>query len=365
MLDQNAMVGALKWARWRWGYNFSYFDLGFHLDTQPRPIIPLKCLLLDKIDMVRHNGIRWELGGEVAASELGDAVAVHATCHERQTKLLGLKASNSFWNAAYFDPDRRTITKPIMFLSLRALRQELYTLAYLAIKTNRTLIIPNVLIGVGSNIKGSLSANECKSAEVARSPFCQEVLDRRNRLASQDQSHAALHRGEWYWPGWRIMNEDLTDLEVAEPAYYFRVEKDMRRKAPEPHIFTFDMALGEAAKGADGPTSGGRGGVQGGAVLESLLRNISAITAPRLVLDIRNLDLGSNYRGGPEDLYSWALDSVSAWGDGVGVVKKQYYVPLPSLPEDLIPPQFETQFAICKSFLYDIPGNRSCFDRCK
>lgn len=37
--DQNAMVGALKWARWRWGYNFSYFAVGYLLDTQPRPIL--------------------------------------------------------------------------------------------------------------------------------------------------------------------------------------------------------------------------------------------------------------------------------------------------------------------------------------
>ncbi len=29
--DQNVVAGALKWARWRFGFNFSYFSIGFNL----------------------------------------------------------------------------------------------------------------------------------------------------------------------------------------------------------------------------------------------------------------------------------------------------------------------------------------------
>lgn len=63
------------------------------------------------------------------------------------TKLLGLKASNAFWNPRYYDPRRRTLTKPLMVLSRRQLLHELQTLAFLAVRSNRTLIVPNVLIG--------------------------------------------------------------------------------------------------------------------------------------------------------------------------------------------------------------------------
>lgn len=29
--DQNVIGGAIKWGRWRFGYNFSYFSIGFEL----------------------------------------------------------------------------------------------------------------------------------------------------------------------------------------------------------------------------------------------------------------------------------------------------------------------------------------------
>lgn len=82
--DQNAIVNAMKWARWRWGTNFSYYYLGFNLDTYPRPIHKDKeVYLLDKMYILNpSNPVHVELGGEAARLELGSAVAVHATCHE-------------------------------------------------------------------------------------------------------------------------------------------------------------------------------------------------------------------------------------------------------------------------------------------
>lgn len=96
----------------RFGYNFSYFDVGFPLGTKPRPVLEPQVLLLHHINlMLTTHGKLFQLGGEVAANEIRDAVGVHATCYERATKLLGLKAANAYWNFMNYDPNRRTLTK--------------------------------------------------------------------------------------------------------------------------------------------------------------------------------------------------------------------------------------------------------------
>ena len=107
----------------------------------------------------------FELGGEVARQELKDVVAVHATCYEGYTKLLVLKACNAFYSDPYYHiggnqkrakdvsgrpvvEGRRTITKPLMFLSRKELLSEIKSLAFLALATNRSILLPNILIGV-------------------------------------------------------------------------------------------------------------------------------------------------------------------------------------------------------------------------
>ena len=66
---------------------------------------------------------------------------------------------------------------------------------------------------MGTNVKGQKTLAECKDIGFV-SPFCQEIRNSRNRIAAQDQTHAALHRGEFYWPAWRTLYEDLPELEV-------------------------------------------------------------------------------------------------------------------------------------------------------
>lgn len=147
-IDQNSLVGCIKFQRYSNQYNFSIFSLGFLLDTDPLPRHPQKVLLLDKIEhRAEWNGMAFELGGEVARSELKDAVAVHATCYEGYTKLLVLKACNGFYSELYYDPLRRTLTKPLMYITRRGLMDEIRALSFLAIYSNRTLLLPNVLIG--------------------------------------------------------------------------------------------------------------------------------------------------------------------------------------------------------------------------
>lgn len=199
---------------------------------------------------------------------------VHATCYEKSTKLLALQNSNAYWDKALYSPERRTLTKPLMMFSRRGLRQELLMLSYLAISTNRELIIPNVLLGMGNNISGSMSVDEClanqylylplakskksnkmsddagppsasasASATVEDSkteplrvnrrgvdglPYCTELWkqstdpgNNEDKLSFIDHwATAAEHKGELYWPGFRIMDQhvynklppDITEL---------------------------------------------------------------------------------------------------------------------------------------------------------
>ena len=76
-VDQNTIVGALKWARWRFDYNFSYFYLGFMLDIYPRPIIPLRVVLLDKMPLVNRNS------SNVIANRDGSGRAVYVVNSNR------------------------------------------------------------------------------------------------------------------------------------------------------------------------------------------------------------------------------------------------------------------------------------------
>lgn len=147
-IDQNALVGCIKFQRYMNKYNFSIFSLGFLLDVDPLPRLPQKVLLLDKIEHRKEwNGIAFELGGEIARRELADTVAIHATCYEGYTKLLVLKAANAFYSAPYYSPNRLTLTKPLMYITRRALMEELRALAFLAVHSGRTLLLPNILIG--------------------------------------------------------------------------------------------------------------------------------------------------------------------------------------------------------------------------
>lgn len=348
-IDQNNIVNSLKWARWRWTYNFSYFHLGFMLDTYPRPVIPLKTVLLDKMKLYSDNGLRNELGGEVAVQELKNAVAVHATCHEGSTKLLGLKASNSFWNYEYYNPKVKTITKPLMFTSRRSLKAELHALAYLAVKTKRMLIVPNVLIGVGSDVRGQLTVEECLDGEYKRGVYCRDRIDASNSLfINQNQNSTCMfNRGEIYWPAWRTITNELEHLKVLEPSFYYRIEKDFKYHVPDPFIFQFDVS-NQISQADD-------------SLLQQILLEISKISAARLVIDIRD----APFIGGPRDISAWARDSASAWGEeGKGIAKYRYRS-LPVINKFDFPPDWEEKVGLCKAFAREVIGNRTCFDKCK
>lgn len=73
------------------------------------------------------------------------SIAMHTTCYEHSTKVMGLKATNAFWNPEYYNPLRRTITKQLLFVNEAQLLDEVRSLVWLAIRTNRALVLPNIL----------------------------------------------------------------------------------------------------------------------------------------------------------------------------------------------------------------------------
>ena len=162
--------------------------------------------------MTRVTSTTVELGGTAASSVLDQqgTVAMHTTCYEHVTKVLGLKATNSFWNPRYYDPDTLTITKQIIFINEFQILEEIRSLIWLALSTGSTLIIPNIL---GSE--------------------------------SQHKNSVDLLHGQALWPAFKVAylkrskGQTVLKVKIAEPAFYWRIERDYE-KPPEPMVLFFD-----------------------------------------------------------------------------------------------------------------------------
>eukprot|EP01035_Chromulina_nebulosa_P019036 gene19036-24856_t len=104
--DQNKVVNAMISAR-SYGLKWKYFPMN-------------KTILLDKI--YKFQDQTYELGGLAAVKTLSSygAVAVHTTCYEQKMKVMGLKASNAFYNPRYYNPDRFTLTKKLIVLFMKS-----------------------------------------------------------------------------------------------------------------------------------------------------------------------------------------------------------------------------------------------------
>lgn len=129
-----------------------------------------------------------------------------------------------------------------MMFSRRSLKAELYMLIYLAINTNRALIIPNVILGMGKNIPNTITINDCiknqylflppsKTKDIRSIkglPYCIELWKQLELYSDDDQqlyinlSYAPYNHGEYYWPGFRIMDQHVynklpIDIEELSP----------------------------------------------------------------------------------------------------------------------------------------------------
>jgi hypothetical protein len=103
-------------------------------------------VLLDKMNQFVSRTV--ELGGVQSASLLTSqkSLAMHTTCYEQTTKVMGLKATNAFWNPLYYDPLRPTITKQILYISDNQVLDEVRSLMWLAMVTNRGIYIHTLVL---------------------------------------------------------------------------------------------------------------------------------------------------------------------------------------------------------------------------
>ena len=190
------------------------------------------------------------------------------TCYENVNKVMGLKAANAFWNPFYYSAERRTITKQLLFVSEKQLQSEIRGLIWIAMATNRSLILPNA-------------------------------------LGSSKVTTVDLFKGLALWPGFRLAYvKSGIDVDIIEPAYYWRVSRDYSRPShsrdgvqsvtiPQAHV----LGLQESASFLD------------------ILHAVAESKEPRLILNMRKGHFLST--NGDEDtvrrLRAWADDSVGLW----------------------------------------------------
>ena len=160
--------------------------------------------------MCQHVSRSVELGGLASSTLLTtqQTLAIHTTCYEQTTKVMGLKATNSFWNPKYYDPLRPTLTKQILFVSDNQVLEEIRSLMWLAVQTGRALITPNL-------------------------------------LGHEEINTVDKYNGHSLWPGFRVSKmkrvkgAQTIKIDILEPGYYWRVDKDYDA-APPPAILYFD-----------------------------------------------------------------------------------------------------------------------------
>jgi hypothetical protein len=298
-----------------------------------------------------------ELGGEASDGLLGarGAVAVHTTCYEQKTKIMGLKAANAFWNPKYYDPQRRTLTKKIIFTTPRTVLQEVRTLLYLAMRSNRTLIIPNLLAATVSD------------------PSLLRAEDKRSNKAQRPE-----FRNQTLWPGFRVLflkakggqkngEPILRAAEMAEPAFYWRMRRDYGHEAsaavPAPHVVSFPETV--TVKKLEQALMSAEHGV--------FPRVVIHIYAPLGVVNHLSTTLSQDLASLRNYQVAWAEDSVGKFFD-----YEQEFLIDRKLPElDVAEYEPETEelqrtmvgdvikhTRLCANILDRMRGNRSCFDKC-
>lgn len=196
--DQNHVLEGMRYGRVKFGLRYAYFG-------------NTTAVLLDKMNLYGNRSV--ELGGMAAYNLLaeGNTMAAHMTCYEHTTKVLGMKATNSFWNPLYYDPLRPTITKQIIYVNDAQVLEEVRALLWLGMTTQRAVIIPNLL---GSHVPES----------------------------------GGYYEGRKYWPGFRVAkikrDEGISVLKVdlLEPAFYWRVQRDYD-EPPVPEVLFYDPEI--------------------------------------------------------------------------------------------------------------------------
>jgi len=304
--DQNHVLDGMRVARGTVGLRYAYFSNS----TAP---------LLDKV--VQFNRAI-ELGGEASAAFLEEqhSLAMHSTCYEQSTKVMGLKATNSFWHPKYYDPLRPTITKQILFISSDQVLDEVRSLIWLGIATNRAVITPNLL---GSEALTS--------------------------LVNFKPGTFHLHKNQAFWPGFRVTKlkrvkgSNSLKIQILEPAYYWRVERDYDA-VPEPKVVYFDPS--ESLE-----------------ILRARIDKLGA-SAPRIVLAAKSSTWQKNDI--EQRTIAWAKRSVGEYDAPYSVELKRYgqLGSVKAIRKGKGVDDVLQGMRNCEKIFSPLKGNRTCFQIC-
>ncbi len=308
--DQNHVLDAMRIGRGEFGLKYAYFSNS----TAP---------LLDKL--VLNYGNVMELGGELMESFLLDhqSVAMHTTCYEKSTKVMGLKAANSFWNPKYYDALRKTITKQILFKNEGQLLDEVRSMVWLALVTERSFILPNI-------------------------------------LGPESIHTIGKYKGQSMWPGFRVTflkrskGKNELKVQILEPNFYWRVNRDYDA-IPSPTIIYFDP---------DKET-----------LLDIKEKVETAFDAPRIILQHISTARGQQHHRKENQqlqiataIEVWANDSVGLFHEPFSQLVKSYRA-IPSVKgvrSNRAPLVDEVLQGMrnCANIFGPHKGNRTCFQVC-
>ena len=192
---------------------------------------------------------------------------------------MGLKAANAFWNPFYYHPSRWTLTKKLIFFNEKQFKNEIRSLIWIAIESNRSLILPNA-------------------------------------LAAEDVKTVDLHRSAALWPGFRLAYaKPEIQVDIIEPAFYWRIRRDYLKPLHDtsasslstvqiPHPSVISMVETET--------------------VESVFRAVASSNEPRIILNMMKPSRRDTSSGPAVDhLLEWADDSVGAWRP-LPIEKREY-----------------------------------------
>jgi hypothetical protein len=202
---------------------------------------------------------------------------------------------------------------------------------YLAYVTNRSVIIPNVL--GPSNI----------------------------------ERYTEYFRDKIMWPWFRVpffmKNFPFSDLQVIEPAYYWRIERDYLNTPEDKHWIPKPVLINITAdKSLTGGGNFDGRGISLKGVEKELLKHESI---PRLVLNGHFYD---NLEKKSMRTIDWAADSVGGYGDfeleSIDYIALPMMQPYSDVGFPSIAKYFVKDIRLCKNMFDFNRGNRSCFDKC-
>ena len=269
-------------------------------------------------------------------------------------KVAGLKAANAFWNPTYYDSNRRTLTKKLLYHSYEQLLREVRSLSYLALRLNRTLIVPNVLAQT-KNVK----------AEIRRS----------------NKGQRPIYAGNTVWPGFRVLyskgignkknSQPIVHVPTVEPAFYWRIKRDVRDYFEEEGS-SAQEAEEKASKAVPAPLVVMVSDDSSLRDIEAKLQDSGVSEHPRVVVHVHPRGGGQTSPLNTEaQIVAWAQHSVGLFSSYEEETK--HYGALPALegivsnddgPSAHLATAISKNIRLCGAILEPMRGNRSCFDKC-